>query len=164
MPIYQLGEHVPTIHESVFVADTAAVIGDVRLEEHSSVWFGATLRGNTESIFVGRGSNIQDGAVLHTEVGRPLRIAAMVTVGHQAVLHGCTIGEGSLIGIQAVVLDGAIIGRGCLVGAGSVVTAGKVLPDRSLILGAPARIARVLSDEDVAKLQENIRFYAAHRS
>ncbi|QRR07585.1 gamma carbonic anhydrase family protein [Burkholderia sp. MS455] len=163
MAIYKLGEFSPTVHKSVFVADTAAVIGNVHLDENSSVWFGATLRGDTERIIVGRGSNIQDGAVLHTDVGRPLKIAEMVTVGHQAVLHGCTIGEGSLIGIQAVVLDGAVIGRECLVGAGAVVPAGRIFPERALILGAPAKVVRVLSDDDSAKMRTNIRFYSTHR-
>ncbi|TDA47814.1 gamma carbonic anhydrase family protein [Burkholderia pyrrocinia] len=163
MAIYQLDDRVPLIHESAFVADSATVIGDVRLAPHSSVWFGATLRGDTEPIVVGNGSNIQDGAVLHAEAGQPLEIAESVTVGHQAVLHGCTIGKGSLIGIQAVVLDGAVIGRQCLVGAGTIVTAGKVFPDRTLILGTPAKVVRALSDNELAKLEANIRFYAEQR-
>ncbi|MGZ2747305.1 gamma carbonic anhydrase family protein [Burkholderia stagnalis] len=163
MAIYRLGERVPTIHASAFVAETASIVGDVRLGADSSVWFGAIVRGDTEPIVVGAGTNIQDGAVLHTESGCPLTIAGHVTVGHQAVLHGCTIGEGSLIGIQAVVLDGAVIGRQCLVGAGAVVTAGKVFPERSLILGAPAKVVRVLTDEDVARLRTNIGFYAEVR-
>ncbi len=163
MAIYRLGERVPTIHASAFVAESASIVGDVRLGADSSVWFGAIVRGDTEPIVVGAGTNIQDGAVLHTESGCPLTIAEHVTVGHQAVLHGCTIGEGSLVGIQAVVLDGAVIGRQCLVGAGAVVTAGKVFPERSLILGAPARVVRVLTDEDVARLRTNIGFYAEVR-
>ncbi|RQR58615.1 gamma carbonic anhydrase family protein [Burkholderia sp. Bp9126] len=163
MAIYRLGERVPAIHASAFVAESASIIGDVRLGAESSVWFGAIVRGDTEPIVVGAGTNIQDGAVLHTDAGYPLTIAEHVTVGHQAVLHGCTIGEGSLIGIQAVVLDGAVIGRQCLVGAGAIVTAGKVFPERSLILGAPARVVRVLTDEDVARLRTNIGFYAEVR-
>ncbi|KVN29670.1 gamma carbonic anhydrase family protein [Burkholderia pyrrocinia] len=163
MAIYRLGERVPTIHASAFVAESASIVGDVRLGADSSVWFGAIVRGDTEPIVVGAGTNIQDGAVLHTESGCPLTIAEHVTVGHQAVLHGCTIGEGSLVGIQAVVLDGAVIGRQCLVGAGAVVTAGKVFPERSLILGAPAKVVRVLTDEDVARLRTNIGFYAEVR-
>ncbi|RQR47567.1 gamma carbonic anhydrase family protein [Burkholderia sp. Bp9126] len=163
MTIYRLDDHTPSIHESAFVAETAAIIGDVRLGANTSIWFGATLRGDTEPVVVGAGSNIQDGAVLHTEVSCPLEIAPNVTVGHQAVLHGCTIGEESLIGIQAVVLDGAVIGRQCLVGAGTIVTSGKVFPERSLILGAPAKVVRMLLDEEVAKLRANIQFYAEHR-
>ncbi|KWI24585.1 gamma carbonic anhydrase family protein [Burkholderia stagnalis] len=163
MPIYQLGDQVPTVHDSAFVAETAAVIGAVQLDADTSVWFGATLRGDTEPIIVGSGSNIQDGAVLHTEADRPLTVAPSVTVGHQAVLHGCTIGEGTLIGIQAVVLDGAVIGRQCLVAAGTIVPPRKVFPDRALILGVPAKVVRILSDDDVEKLQSNIHFYAMRR-
>ncbi|KVR00371.1 gamma carbonic anhydrase family protein [Burkholderia ubonensis] len=163
MTLYRLGDRAPTVHASAFVADTATIVGDVRLGADSSVWFSAILRGDTEPIVVGAGTNIQDGAVLHTDAGCPLTIAAHVTVGHQAVLHGCTIDEGSLIGIQAVVLDGAVIGRQCLVGAGAVVTAGKVFPERSLILGAPAKVVRTLTDEDVARLRTNIGFYAEVR-
>ncbi|MXN77355.1 gamma carbonic anhydrase family protein [Burkholderia sp. 4701] len=163
MAIYRLGERVPAIHASAFVAESASIIGDVRLGADSSVWFGAIVRGDTEPIVVGAGTNVQDGAVLHTDAGCPLTIAEHVTVGHQAVLHGCTIGEGSLIGIQAVVLDGAVIGRQCLVGAGAIVTAGKVFPERSLILGAPAKVVRVPTDEDVARLRTNIGFYAEVR-
>jgi len=163
MAIYRLGDRTPVIHESTFVADSASVIGNVRLEANVSIWFGAVLRGDTEPIIVGDGSNIQDGAVLHTEAGRPLTIANSVTVGHQAVLHGCAIGEGSLIGIQAVILDGAVIGRECLVAAGSIVTAGKAFPDHSLILGSPARVARDLSDGEITRIRANIQFYASQR-
>lgn len=137
--IYKLGENAPSIHESVFVADSATIVGKVVLEENASVWFGATIRGDNEPITVGAGSNVQEGAVLHTDPGCPLTIAPNVTVGHQAMLHGCTIGEGSLIGIQAVILNRAVIGRNCLVGAGAVITEGKAFPDNSLILGAPRR-------------------------
>jgi carbonic anhydrase/acetyltransferase-like protein (isoleucine patch superfamily) len=162
--IYKLGDTAPTIHESVFVADTAAIIGQVVLEENASVWFGATIRGDNEPIRVGAGSNVQEGAVLHTDPGCPLTIAPNVTIGHQAMLHGCTIGEGSLIGIQAVVLNRAVIGRNCLVGAGAVITEGKTFPDNSLILGAPARVARTLSDEEIASLHVNTRNYAERRA
>ncbi|RQS73968.1 gamma carbonic anhydrase family protein [Burkholderia sp. Bp8963] len=164
MTIYKLGDTTPTIHESVFVADTAAIIGKVVLEENSSVWFGATIRGDNEPITVGAGSNVQEGAVLHTDPGCPLTIAENVTIGHQAMLHGCTIGEGSLIGIQAVVLNGAVIGRNCLVGAGAVVTEGKTFPDNSLILGAPAKVVRELSAEDVARLRANAQTYVERRA
>lgn len=163
MPIYKLGEHAPTIHESVFVADTATIVGKVTLEENASVWFGAALRGDNEPIAIGVGSNIQEGAVLHTDPGRPLSVGRDVTVGHQAMLHGCTIGDGSLVGIQAVILNGAVIGRNCLVGAGSVVTENKTFPDRSLILGSPARVARELTDEEVNGLTQSARNYVDRR-
>ncbi len=163
MPIYKLGDHAPTIHESVFVADTAAIVGKVALEEHASVWFGAAIRGDNEPITIGPNSNVQEGAVLHTDPGRPLTIGNGVTVGHQAMLHGCTIGDGSLVGIQAVVLNGAVIGRNCLVGAGSVVTENKTFPDRSLILGAPARVVRELTEEEVEGLAQSAETYVARR-
>jgi carbonic anhydrase/acetyltransferase-like protein (isoleucine patch superfamily) len=161
--IYKLGDAAPTIHESVFVADTATIIGRVTLEENSSVWFGAALRGDNEPIVLGRGSNIQEGAVLHTDPGYPLIIEANVTIGHQAMLHGCTIKEGALIGIQAVVLNGAVIGRNCLVGAGAVVTEGKTFPDNTLILGAPAKAVRELTEADIAQMQAGTRGYAERR-
>lgn len=163
MTIYKLGEAAPTIHESVFVADSANIIGNVTLEENASVWFGATIRGDNEPIRVGAGSNVQEGAVLHTDPGFPLKIASNVTIGHQAMLHGCTVNEGSLIGIQAVVLNGAVIGRNCLVGAGAIVTEGKVFPDNSLILGAPARVVRELTEADLAGIRRSTANYAERR-
>ena len=138
MALYRLGDDVPQIASNAFVAPEATLIGKVTLAERASVWFGAVIRADNEPIRIGEASNIQEGAVLHADPGFPLEIAANVTVGHQAMLHGCTIGEGSLIGIQAVVLNGAVIGKGCLVGAGAIVTERKVFPDRSLIPGAPA--------------------------
>ncbi|MGV2287441.1 gamma carbonic anhydrase family protein [Trinickia sp. YCB016] len=163
MAIYKLGDAAPTIHESVFVADTATIIGKVTLEENASIWFGAALRGDNEPITVGAGSNVQEGAVLHTDEGYPLTIEANVTVGHQAMLHGCTVKEGALIGMQAVVLNGAVIGRNCLVGAGAVVTEGKVFPDNSLILGAPAKAVRELTEADIAGIRRNTENYAERR-
>ncbi len=163
MAIYKLGDSAPTIHESVFVADTATIIGNVTLEENSSVWFGAALRGDNEPIVLGVGSNIQEGAVLHTDMGFPLTIEANVTIGHQAMLHGCTVKEGALIGIQAVVLNGAVIGRNCLVGAGAVVTEGKIFPDNTLILGAPAKVVRELTDADITRMHAGTRNYAERR-
>jgi carbonic anhydrase/acetyltransferase-like protein (isoleucine patch superfamily) len=153
MAIYSLAEHSPELADDVFVADNAAVIGKVRLGAGVSIWFGATLRGDNETIVVGRGSNVQEGAVLHTDPGLPLVVGEDVTVGHQAMLHGCTIGDGSLIGIQAVVLNGARIGRGCLVGAGALVTEGKEFPDHSLILGTPARVVRTLAPDELERLR-----------
>ena len=139
MAIYQLGEHAPQIHDTAFVADSADVIGRVHLAEDTSVWFGVVVRGDTDDIRIGRGSNIQDNSVLHTDEGIELVIGENVTVGHQCMLHGCTIGDGSLIGIGAIVLNGAKIGRGCIVGAGALVTEGKEFPDHSMILGSRPR-------------------------
>lgn len=164
MSVYRYGERVPSVHESVFVAPTASVIGSVVLSENVSVWFGATIRGDNDTITVGKNSNVQEGAVLHTDTGLTLTVGENVTIGHQAMLHGCTIGEGSLIGIQAVVLNGAVIGKSCLVGAGAVITEKKVFPDRSLIVGAPARVVRVLSDEEVEKLMKSASGYAEKRA
>jgi carbonic anhydrase/acetyltransferase-like protein (isoleucine patch superfamily) len=151
MPIYQLDEDKPDIPSSAYVAAEATVIGKVTLGENASIWPGAVLRGDNEPISIGNGSNIQDGAVLHTDPGFPLKVGDNVTIGHQAMLHGCTIGDGTLIGIQAVVMNGAVIGKDCLVGAGALVPEGKVFPDRKLIVGAPAKIVRELSDDDIAK-------------
>jgi carbonic anhydrase/acetyltransferase-like protein (isoleucine patch superfamily) len=162
--IYKLGDYAPNIHESVFVADTATIIGQVTLEENASVWFGASIRADNEPIKIGAGSNIQEGSVLHTDPGYPLSIEANVTVGHQAMLHGCTIREGALIGIQAIILNGAVIGRNCLVGAGAVITEGKAFPDRSLILGATAKVVRELTDEDVARLEQIAAGYVKRRA
>ena len=149
MPIYQLGEKHPQLAASTWVADSAQVIGDVRLEADVSIWFNTVLRGDNDPITIGSGSNIQDGSVLHTDDGVPLTIGRNVTVGHQVMLHGCTIGDESLIGIGAVVLNGAVIGRHCLVGAGALVTEGKTFPDGSLIIGSPARVARQLTPEQI---------------
>lgn len=158
MSIYQLDDLVPEVHPSAFVADSAQVIGDVCLAEDSSVWFGTVIRGDTEHISVGAGSNIQDASVLHADRGFPLTIGERVTVGHKVMLHGCTVGDESLIGIGAVVLNGAKIGRHCLVGAGSLVTEGKEFPDGSMILGSPARVVRQLTPEQI----EGLRRSAAH--
>jgi carbonic anhydrase/acetyltransferase-like protein (isoleucine patch superfamily) len=161
--IYKLGDHSPTIHESVFLADTATIIGRVTIEENASIWFGATLRGDNEPIHVGRNSNVQESAVLHADPGFPLKIEEGVTVGHQAMLHGCTIGAGSLIAIQAVVLNGAVIGRNCLVGAGALITEGKVFPDNSVILGSPARVVRQATEADIARMRQSAESYTDRR-
>jgi carbonic anhydrase/acetyltransferase-like protein (isoleucine patch superfamily) len=161
MALYKLGDVSPTIAASAYVAPSASLIGKVVLEDHSSVWFGATLRGDNEIVSIGAHSNVQDGAVLHTDPGLPLMVGAHVSVGHQAMLHGCTIGEGSLIGIQAVVLNAAVIGRGCLVGAGAVVTERKVFADGTLILGAPAKVVRELTAEERENLLKVAANYAA---
>lgn len=147
------------VDDTAYIAPGATVIGRAELAADSSVWPGAVLRGDNEPIVVGRGSNVQDGAVLHTDPGCPLTLGQEVTVGHQAMLHGCTIEDGVLIGIQAIVLNNAVIGKQSLVGAGAVVTEGKVFPERSLILGAPARVVRTLTDDEVANLQRNSQVY-----
>lgn len=165
MALYKLGDMSPKVAASAYVAPTAAVIGNIVLAESSSVWFGATLRGDNETINVGSGSNVQDGAVLHTDPGFLLTLGVNVSVGHQAMLHGCTVGDGSLIGIQAVVLNAAVIGRGCLVGAGAVITERKVFADGTLILGAPAKVARDLTAEErenLLKVAANYVSRAAH--
>jgi len=159
MAIYELDGTAPRIADTAWVADNAQVMGHVVLDEDSSVWFGVTLRGDTETITVGRGSNVQDGSVLHADVGFPLVLGENVTVGHMVMLHGCTIGEGSLIGIGAVVLNGAKIGKGCLVGAGALVTEGKEFPDGSMILGSPARVVRTLTPEQIEGLRQSAQHY-----
>lgn len=159
MPIYQLGEEIPQIDASAYIADSANIIGKVKVGVNASVWFDATARGDNEWIVIGNNSNVQEASILHTDPGFPLTIGDNVTVGHQAMLHGCTIGEGSLIGIQAVVLNGAVIGKNCLVGAGALVTEGKQFPDNSLIIGSPAKVARTLSDEDFQRMQKNTANY-----
>jgi carbonic anhydrase/acetyltransferase-like protein (isoleucine patch superfamily) len=160
MALYKLGDVSPTIAASAYVAPSASIIGNAVLADHSSVWFGATLRGDNETISIGANSNVQDGAVLHTDPGFPLTVGANASIGHQAMLHGCTIGEGSLIGIQAVVLNAAVIGRGCLVGAGAVITERKVFADATLILGAPAKVVRELTAEECENLLKVAAIYA----
>jgi carbonic anhydrase/acetyltransferase-like protein (isoleucine patch superfamily) len=159
MAIYQLDDLKPVIDDSAWVAESAQVIGDVTLGADSSVWFGVVIRGDTDRISIGAGSNIQDNSVLHADEGVPLTIGQNVTVGHQAMLHGCTIGDGSLIGIQAVVLNGAKIGKNCLVGAGALVTEGKEFPDGSMILGSPAKAVRQLSEAQLEGLKMSARNY-----
>ncbi|HYF43381.1 MAG TPA: gamma carbonic anhydrase family protein [Ramlibacter sp.] len=159
MAIYELDGKSPELGAGAWVADSAQVIGAVQLAENASIWFGAVVRGDTETIRIGRNSNIQDLSVLHADVGMPLTIGANVTVGHQVMLHGCIIGDNSLIGIQAVVLNGARIGRNCIVGAGSVVTEGKEFPDNSLIIGSPAKVVRTLDEAAAAKLRQSAEHY-----
>jgi carbonic anhydrase/acetyltransferase-like protein (isoleucine patch superfamily) len=165
MAVYELEGKQPVLGKDVWVADTAAVIGDVELGANTSVWFGAVIRGDTEHITVGADTNIQDGSVLHADAGKPLVIGNGVTVGHQVMLHGCTVGDNSLIGIQAVILNNAKIGRNSIVGAGSVVTEGKEFPDNSLIIGSPAKVVRTLDDAAAARLRQSAEHYVenAHR-
>ena len=159
MAIYQLDDLKPVVHPTAWVADNAHVIGSVKLAEDTSVWFGVVIRGDTSTIQVGKGSNIQDNSVLHADEGMPLAIGEGVTVGHQVMLHGCTVGDNSLIGIGAIVLNGAKIGSNCLVGAGSLVTEGKEFPDGSMIIGSPAKAVRMLSPEQIEGLKMSARHY-----
>lgn len=161
MAVYEIDGIAPRIAPSAWIADSAEVIGDVALAEGANVWFGAVVRGDTEHLSIGAGSNVQDGSVLHADPGFPLRLGANVTVGHQAMLHGCSVGDGSLIGLQAVVLNGARIGRHCLVGAGALVTEGKEFPDGSLIVGSPAKVVRELTPEQIAGLLRTAENYVA---
>lgn len=158
--LYALGDASPELRgDGHFVAPTAAVIGRVTLEANSSVWFSCVLRGDADFIEVGEGSNIQDGAVIHADPGFPTRIGRNVTVGHKAMLHGCTIGDGSLVGIGAVILNGARVGRGCLIGASALVTEGMEIPDGSVVMGAPARVRKTLTEEQQATLAHNADHY-----
>jgi len=159
--VYRLGDAHPSVADSAWVAHSAQVIGDVVLAEGASVWFGAVLRGDNTRLQIGARTNIQDGAVLHSDAGQPLTLGDDVTVGHQAMLHGCTVGDGSLIGIQAVVLNGACIGKSCLVGAGAVVTEGKQFEDGWLIIGAPAKAVRQLTPEQIDGMARSASGYVA---
>lgn len=164
MAIYRLGDKIPNVAPSAYVHETATVVGDVTLLDGATVWPQAVIRGDTAPITIGVRSNVQDASVLHVDEGVPLVIGDDVTIAHQVMLHGCTIGDGSLVGIQAVVLNGAVIGKGCLVGAGSLVTEGKQFPDHVMILGSPARAIRTLSPEHVERMRHAAQHYvdAAH--
>jgi carbonic anhydrase/acetyltransferase-like protein (isoleucine patch superfamily) len=159
MAVYELDGTAPRLAESAWVADSAQVMGNVELAEDTSVWFGTIIRGDTETIRIGRGSNIQDLSVLHADLGMPLTVGDNVTVGHKVMLHGCTIGDETLIGIGAIVLNGAKIGKNCLVGAGSLVTEGKEFPDGSMIIGSPAKAVRQLTPEQIAGLRMSAKHY-----
>lgn len=160
MAIYELDGIAPRVAASAWVAESAEVIGNVVLAEDASVWPGTVIRGDgEEAITVGQGSNIQDASVLHADLGQPLTVGRGVTVGHQVMLHGCTIGDESLIGIGAIVLNGAKIGRNCLVGAGALVTEGKEFPDGSMIIGSPARAVRQLTPEQIDGLRRSAQHY-----
>jgi carbonic anhydrase/acetyltransferase-like protein (isoleucine patch superfamily) len=164
MPVYSLGNVTPELpnDDEYWIAPTAAVMGRVVLKKNASVWWGATLRGDNEPIVLGENSNVQDGAVLHTDPGWPLTIGANVIIGHQAMLHGCDIGDGSLIGIGAVVLNGAKIGRNCLIGAKALIGEGKQIPDNSVVMGAPGKVVREIRPEEVEKLAANAAGYVSH--
>jgi carbonic anhydrase/acetyltransferase-like protein (isoleucine patch superfamily) len=160
MAIYQLGDRVPRIDPSAFIYENVTIIGLVEIGRDVNIWPNAVLRGDNEPIVIGDGSNVQENCVLHTDPGYPLTIGRNVTVGHQVMLHGCTIGDGSLIGIQAVILNRAVIGRNCLIGAGALVTENKVIPDNSLVLGSPAKVSRTLSEVDIAGMHAIAANYA----
>jgi carbonic anhydrase/acetyltransferase-like protein (isoleucine patch superfamily) len=156
-----LGDHEPRLPESgeYWIAPTATVIGKVILKQNASIWFGAVIRGDNEAIEIGENSNVQDNSVLHTDLGVPLTIDRDVTVGHKVMLHGCTIGEGSLVGIGAIVLNGARIGRSCLIGAHALVTEGKEIPDFSVVMGAPGKVVRQITPEQAAGLKAGAQHY-----
>lgn len=159
MAIYKLGDRVPHIAHNAYVHETATVVGTVVLGDSVSIWPQAVVRGDGAPITIGDRSNVQDGSVLHVDHDVPLTIGSDVTIGHQVMLHGCTIGDGSLIGMQAVVLNHAVIGKGCLVGAGALVTEGKVFPDNVMIVGSPARVIRELTPKDVERVRHGAEHY-----
>ncbi|HEY2709501.1 MAG TPA: gamma carbonic anhydrase family protein [Caulobacteraceae bacterium] len=154
MTAYRLGDREPTLppEGEYWIAPNAVVAGNVILKRNASVWFGAVLRGDNDPIVIGENSNVQDNSVLHTDVGSPLTLGENVTVGHMVMLHGCTIGDGTLIGIGSIVLNGAKIGKNCLVGAGALITEGKEFPDGVMILGSPAKVVRELAPEQAARM------------
>lgn len=157
--IYALGERVPILKGDNYVAPNASIIGSVILEVGASVWWNVVIRGDNDVITLGENVNVQDGSVLHTDTDVPLTLEKDVSVGHMAQLHGCTVQQGSLIGINAVVLNHANIGRECLIGAGALIAEGKVIPDRSLVVGSPGRVIRSLTDEEVSRIRANARHY-----
>ncbi len=154
MAVFNLGSVSPELpnHDEYWIAPTAAVMGRVILKKNASVWWGAVLRGDNDPIIVGEGSNIQDGSVCHTDTGSPLTIGANVTVGHMVMLHGCTIGDNSLVGIGSIVLNGARIGKNCLIGANCLITEGKEIPDNSLVMGAPGKVVREITPQQAAMI------------
>ena len=157
--IYEYDQHSPEIGDGVFVAPSADVIGQVVIGDHASIWFNAVVRGDTDRIYIGAGSNVQDNAVVHTDHGIQVRIGENVTIGHCAMVHGCTIGDNSLIGINAVILNHARIGRNCLIGANALVPEGMEIPDNSMVLGTPAKIVRTLDEAAVAGLAQSAAGY-----
>ena len=162
MAIYSIGDRHPGLGRDVWIAPNATIIGDVRLGDNASVWWNAVLRGDNDTITIGAGSNIQDGSVLHVDAGVPMTLGANVTVGHLVMLHGCTVGEQSLIGIKTVILNHAVIGRHCIIGANSLIPEGKEIPERSLVVGSPGKVVRELRDDEVARLQRSAQGYVAN--
>ena len=161
MTVYALGPHTPRIDPDAYLAPGTHVAGQVEVGAHASVWFGVVVRGDNEPIRIGARSNIQENTVMHVDTGHPLTVGTDVTVGHLAMLHGCTIGDGCLIGIKAVIMNGAVIGAQSLIGAGALVTEGKEIPPRSLVLGSPGKVVRTLTDAEVARLQASADSYVA---
>ena len=159
MPLYELDGRRPTIAEDTWIAPDANIIGDVVIEEGASVWFGCTLRGDNEQIVIGKGSNVQESTVMHTDPGFALIIGENCTIGHKVMLHGCTIGDNTLIGMGATVLNGARIGKNCLIGAGALITENKVIPDFSLVMGAPGKVVRTLDEAAQAGLLASAEHY-----
>ncbi|MCR9134957.1 MAG: gamma carbonic anhydrase family protein [Alphaproteobacteria bacterium] len=160
MPLYKLGDKAPKLPDGFcWIAETACIIGDIRIEEDVGIWFGCVLRGDNEPITIGAGSNVQENCVFHTDMGYPLTIGRGCTIGHKAMLHGCTIADNSLIGMGATVLNGARIGRNCLIGAGALVTEGKEIPDNSLVIGSPAKPVRQLDEQAVEMLKWSAKHY-----
>jgi carbonic anhydrase/acetyltransferase-like protein (isoleucine patch superfamily) len=160
MAIYELDGVKPQCDADSWVAENAVVIGNIVMKRGASVWFGATVRGDNDPITIGENSNIQDGSVLHTDVGQPLDIGANCTIGHMVMLHGCTIGENTLIGIGSIILNGAKIGKNCLIGANSLITEGKVIPDGSMVMGAPGKVVRELTEQQVQTITGSAHHYA----
>jgi len=162
MAIFTLGDKRPQLGSKVWIAPNATVIGDIRLADNASVWWNAVLRGDNDPIHVGANTNIQDGSVLHTDEGIPMHIGADVTVGHLVMMHGCTVGDGSLIGIGSIILNRAVIGKSCIVGANTLIPEGKVFPDRVLIVGSPGKVIRELSDDEVLRLRKSAAHYVSN--
>ena len=159
MAVYSLDDKTPALADDVWVAESASVIGNVAMHEGSSVWFGAVVRGDNEPIEIGKRSNVQDGSVLHSDPGSPLHIGEGVTLGHQVMVHGCTIGDNTLIGIGATILNGAKIGKNCIIGAHALITEGKVIPDGSMVMGAPGKVVKELTPPQIMMLQGSAEVY-----
>jgi carbonic anhydrase/acetyltransferase-like protein (isoleucine patch superfamily) len=161
MARYELDGVSPTLadDDSVWIAQNASVVGDVHLAAQSSVWFGVVIRCDNEPVHIGERSNVQDNSVLHSDPGYPLKIGEGVTIGHKAMLHGCTIGNNSLVGIGATILNGAVIGENCIIGAHALITEGKIIPDNSMVVGAPGRVVKTLSEPQIAKLKGSAEVY-----
>ena len=157
--IYDFEKNVPNVHPDAWVASNATLIGKVKLEKNSSIWFNAVLRGDIELITIGENSNIQDGSVLHTDPGYKLNVGKGVTVGHKVMLHGCQIADDTLIGIGSIILNNAKIGKNCIVGANSLITENKIIPDNSLVVGSPGRVLRKVTEEEIQAIHENAKHY-----
>jgi carbonic anhydrase/acetyltransferase-like protein (isoleucine patch superfamily) len=160
MSLFCLDDIAPAVPADCWVAPTAVIVGDVELGAGASVWFGAVIRGDNEPIRIGRQTNIQDNSVLHSDAGFPLSIGAGCTIGHRAIVHGCTIGDNTLVGMGAIVMNGAVIGRNCLIGAGALISEGGTIPEASLVIGMPGRIRRALTPDEIERLAASAQHYA----